>query len=56
MNTPTVPTPAPLDPPYRTVANQVRDHAQARPDQPALVQGDEVITYGQLDGVLFVIG
>ena len=30
----------------------MRDHAQARPDQPALVQDDEVITYGQLDALM----
>ncbi|MBU1352006.1 MAG: acyl--CoA ligase [Gammaproteobacteria bacterium] len=54
MITPIVPAAiaVPVDPPYRTIADQVREHARVRPDQPALVQGDEVITYGELDALM----
>lgn len=34
------------------MAELVRQHAQARPDQPALVQGVTTLTYAQLDGLM----
>jgi acyl-CoA synthetase (AMP-forming)/AMP-acid ligase II len=39
-------------PPFRTVPDLVREHAVARPRHPALVQGDRVITYGELDALM----
>ncbi len=39
-------------PPFRTVPDLVREHALARPDHPALVQGERVITYGELDALM----
>ncbi len=46
-------TPLPLSElTYRTVADMVRDHAQTRPAHPALVQGDKVISYGELDALM----
>jgi acyl-CoA synthetase (AMP-forming)/AMP-acid ligase II len=42
---------APLDAPYRTLSDLVRDHARARPDHAALVQGDDVLSYGALDAL-----
>ena len=40
------------DPSFRAIADLVRDHAAARPHQPALVQGDECIDYGALDALM----
>jgi acyl-CoA synthetase (AMP-forming)/AMP-acid ligase II len=43
---------AAADPAFRTLPDLVREHAAARPAQPALVQRDSVITYGQLDALM----
>jgi long-chain acyl-CoA synthetase len=43
------PTP---DPSFRTLPDLVREHAAARPLQPALVQGDESLSYAQLDALM----
>ncbi|MGL6108897.1 MAG: class I adenylate-forming enzyme family protein [Rubrivivax sp.] len=40
------------DPAFRAIADLVREHAAARPRQPALVQADECIDYGQLDALM----
>ncbi len=40
------------DPAYRTLSDLVRDHARARPDRAALVQGDEVLSYAALDALM----
>ena len=37
---------------YRTLSDLVREHARARPDRAALVQGDEVLGYGALDALM----
>jgi long-chain acyl-CoA synthetase len=37
------------DPSFRAIPDLVREHAAARPRQPALVQGDETIDYAALD-------
>jgi acyl-CoA synthetase (AMP-forming)/AMP-acid ligase II len=36
-------------PPFRAIADLVREHAAARPSHPALVQGDRRITWGEFD-------
>ena len=36
-------------PPFRPLADLLREHARARPDQPALVQGAARLTWGELD-------
>ena len=36
-------------PPFRAIADLVREHAAARPDQRALVQGGRSLTWGELD-------
>ncbi|HYF41827.1 MAG TPA: long-chain fatty acid--CoA ligase, partial [Ramlibacter sp.] len=41
-------TPAP---PFRAIADLVREHAAARPAQAALVQGERRVTWGQLDAM-----
>jgi long-chain acyl-CoA synthetase len=43
---------AAADPAFRTLPDLVREHAAARPDQPALVQGDDAIDYGTLDALM----
>ena len=43
---------AAADPAFRTLPDLVREHAAARPAQPALVQGDSVISYGELDALM----
>jgi acyl-CoA synthetase (AMP-forming)/AMP-acid ligase II len=43
---------APLDAPYRTLSDLVREHALARPGQAALVQGDDVLSYAELDALM----
>ena len=43
------PTAAPL--PFRAIADLVREHALARPQQLALVQGERSVTWGQLDAM-----
>ncbi len=40
------------DPAYRAIPDLIREHAAARPRQPALVQGAERIDYGQLDALM----
>ena len=40
------------DPAYRTLPDLVRDHARARPDRAALVEGDTTLTYAQLDALM----
>jgi long-chain acyl-CoA synthetase len=37
---------------YRTIDELVREHARERPAHPALVQGDEVLTYAALDALM----
>jgi long-chain acyl-CoA synthetase len=37
---------------YRTIAELVREHALERPAHPALVQGDEALTYAALDALM----
>ncbi|MDB5871943.1 MAG: 4-coumarate--CoA ligase (4-coumaroyl-CoA synthase)-like protein [Ramlibacter sp.] len=38
-------------PPFRAIADLVREHAAARPLQPVLVQGERGVTWGQLDAM-----
>jgi len=33
----------------RNLTELLREHAAERPGQPALIQGDQVISYGELD-------
>ena len=47
----TDPEPA-ADPVFQTVADLVRQHARARPDNLALVQGDERLSYAALDALM----
>ena len=44
--------PNPADQPFRSFTDLIREHARARPDQAALVQGDESIDWGQLDALV----
>ena len=37
---------------FRPLGELVREHAQARPTQPALVQGTSVLSYGELDALM----
>jgi non-ribosomal peptide synthetase component E (peptide arylation enzyme) len=39
-------------PPFRAVPDLVREHATVRPQHPALVQGAQVIRYGELDALM----
>ncbi|MEZ0306799.1 MAG: class I adenylate-forming enzyme family protein [Ramlibacter sp.] len=49
---PNAPTPAAAEsPPFRAIADLVREHAAARPRQRALVQGDRSVTWAQLDAM-----
>ncbi|NKI95752.1 class I adenylate-forming enzyme family protein [Rhizobacter sp. SG703] len=41
-----------MDDDFRTLASLIRTHAQARPQQPALVQGDERLSYAALDALM----
>ena len=41
-----------VDPAFRAIPELIREHAAARPRQPALVQGDTCIDYGQLDALM----
>ena len=44
------PAPEPsADPAYRTLAGLIRSHARERPDSAALQQGDERLSYAELD-------
>ena len=36
-------------PPFRAIADMVREHAAARPGQRALVQGERNLTWGEFD-------
>ena len=40
------------EPGYRTISDLVREHARARPDRAALVQGDAVLGYAALDALM----
>jgi long-chain acyl-CoA synthetase len=44
--------PAPAAAPFRPLSDRLRDHARARPDHPALVQGADRITWGELDALM----
>jgi long-chain acyl-CoA synthetase len=37
---------------YRPIPDLIRDHARARPDRAALVQGTTTLTYAELDGLM----
>ena len=37
---------------YRTLSDLVREHARARPEHAALVQGDDVLSYAALDALM----
>lgn len=51
MQPATSPAPAGL-PPFRTIPELVREHALARPQQPAVLQGDAVLAWGPLDALV----
>ena len=40
------------DLPFRVITDLIREHARARPDQPALVQGDTQLSYAELDALM----
>lgn len=40
------------DPAYRTLGALLREHARARPEQAALVQGDTTLSYAALDALM----
>jgi long-chain acyl-CoA synthetase len=40
------------DPAYRTLSDLIREHARARPNRAALVQGDETLSYAELDALM----
>lgn len=46
------PAAAPALPPFRAIAELVREHAQARPGRTALVQGERSVTWRQLDAMM----
>ncbi|MCP5271499.1 MAG: acyl--CoA ligase [Burkholderiaceae bacterium] len=37
---------------FRSLPDLIRDHARTRPDAPALTTGDDVLSYGALDGLM----
>ena len=37
---------------FRNIADLIREHAAARPQQPALVQGDRLLTFAELDALM----
>jgi len=39
-------------PSFRSIGDLVREHARARPERPALVQGVDVLTWGALDALM----
>ena len=41
-----------FDPTFRNIADVVGEHAAARPQQPALVQGDRQLTFAELDAMM----
>ena len=47
------PAPEPTaDPAYRTLAGLIRQHARERPHRPALQQGEERLSYAELDALM----
>ena len=44
-------SPLPQLPPFQAIADLVRQHASARPQQTALVQGERSVSWGQLDAM-----
>jgi acyl-CoA synthetase (AMP-forming)/AMP-acid ligase II len=44
--------PAPADPPFRAIADLVREHAAARPHRLALVQGETALDWAALDALM----
>jgi acyl-CoA synthetase (AMP-forming)/AMP-acid ligase II len=58
-NAMTVPEPSPPEPAaddpapaFEPIAERIRGHARARPDQDALIEGDERLTYAELDALM----
>ncbi|MCM2251497.1 MAG: acyl--CoA ligase [Ramlibacter sp.] len=49
---PSPPPVAAAAPPFRTIADLVREHALTRPHQRALVQGERSVTWAQLDAMV----
>ncbi len=50
---PAADAPAATEPlPFRAIADLVREHARARPAQPALIEGERVMSYGELDAMM----
>src|SRR6478736_8787078 len=45
-------TPAPALPPFRAIADLVREHARARPGQTALRQGGRQLAWGDFDALV----
>ncbi|MEP6608365.1 MAG: class I adenylate-forming enzyme family protein [Burkholderiaceae bacterium] len=41
-----------FDATFRNIADVIREHAAARPEQPALVQGDRQLTHAELDTMM----
>ena len=37
---------------FRNIADLVREHAAARPQQPALVQGEQQVSFAELDTMM----
>ncbi|TMG98277.1 MAG: acyl--CoA ligase [Betaproteobacteria bacterium] len=42
----------PPDPPFRAITDLIREHARARPAQPALLAGDARLSYAELDALM----
>jgi len=42
----------PPDPPFRVITDLIREHARARPAQPALLAGDARLSYAELDALM----
>ena len=45
-------TPTPALPPFRAIADLVREHAHQRPQAPALADDHESLTWAQLDAAM----
>ena len=43
---------ATADPAHRTLSDLLHEHARARPEQAALVQGDTTLSYAALDALM----
>ena len=41
-----------LVPPFRSLSDLIREHALARPAQPALIEGDTLMSYAELDALM----